>query len=282
MKREEIKMELVWEVEQSILDAVVQVLDENQLIYSLAYGTLLGAVRHGGFIPWDDDIDIMMPREDYDRFMELWPKIAPQGLVLDRCDMDQENHNTFSKIRKDHTTFLQFERERKEQHHKGVFIDIFPVDRVARGKIARELQYVDFAFMLLFNRGHRSGRAGLAGFVEKVLLGSVPKRKYYKVSQFFGRRSRRWNWDKNAKLVSAATIGECRLYYPANLFEHMQTVRFNGKEYAAFQETDRYLTIQYGDYHKLPPLEDRVWRHPPILIDYSHNYEELSPEEQFR
>lgn len=280
MRTEEINLKDVWAVEQSILDGVADFCEENGLCYSLAYGTLLGAVRHGGFIPWDDDIDILMPREDYNRLMELWPQGAPEGLILDRCDLDPENNNTFSKIRKDHTTFLQFDKERNARHHKGVFIDIFPADRAPKNRFARKLQYVDFAMMLLFNRGYRSGNGGLIGLVERVLLWIVPKKKYHSLSLFFAKRGERWNGDRTAQVIVPITIGECKRYYPADLFDNMQMLPFHGKQYRAVRDTDTFLTIRYGDYRSLPPEEERTWKHPPLLIDFERNYEEIPENER--
>lgn len=279
MKPAEINMKDVWAVEQSILDEISRFCEEHGLRYSLAYGTLLGAVRHKGFIPWDDDVDIMMPREDYDRLMELWPEAAPAGLILDRCDLDPENCNVFSKIRKDHTTFLQFESERDNAHHKGIFNDIFPAEHVPDGKLAKKLQFVDFAFMLLFNRGYTSGSKGIVGLGERVLLKLVPKKKYYSASRFFAKQGRRWNGKPTKQIVFPVTIRDCRRYYPADLFEHLEKIEFQGRTYLSFADADRFLTIRYGDYMRLPPEEDRVWKHPPMLIDYTRNYEEL-PEDQ--
>lgn len=275
MKPEEINMKDVWAAEQSVLDELDRLCTENGLRYSLAYGTLLGAVRHGGFIPWDDDVDIMMPREDYDRLMERWPEIAPKSLILDRCDRDPENCNVFSKARKDHTTFLQFEYERDAHFHKGIFNDIFPLDRVPQSKLARKLQYADFAFMLLFNRGYPSGSKGAVGLAERFLLRLVPKKRYFAVSQRFARRGRRWNNRPAAYLVCPVTIRDCKRYYPADLFDSLERIGFQGGTYSAFSKAEEFLTIRYGDFRQLPPEEDRVWKHPPLLVDYERNYEEL-------
>ena len=67
----------LWETELDILDVIDKVCAEHGIRYSLGYGSLLGAVRHGGFIPWDDDLDIMMPREDYERLIQIWPSATP-------------------------------------------------------------------------------------------------------------------------------------------------------------------------------------------------------------
>lgn len=282
MEAEEIRLTDIWAAEQSILDEIHRICSANHLRYSLAYGTLLGAVRHGGFIPWDDDIDIMMPREDYDKLRALWPEQAAPGFLFDCCELDPESPNTFSKIRKDHTTYLQKEAERNKQHPKGFFVDVFPGDRVAPGKLGRLVQYLDFSLTLLFNRGHISGTPGLVGFGERVLLRIVPKRRYHTLSLYFGRRGRRWNHRGDAAYVFPSTIRDCRLYYPADFFDDLEDILFSGKNYSAVREKDLALRIEYGDYMQLPPPEERVWKHCPILVDFRRNYEELTEAEKHR
>ena len=73
------QIQQVWAVEQEILDVIHRICAEHGLRYALAYGTLIGAVRHGGFIPWDDDIDLVMPREDYEKLLSIWEEAAPEG-----------------------------------------------------------------------------------------------------------------------------------------------------------------------------------------------------------
>ena len=268
----------LWETEQQILDVIDKVCTENGLRYSLAYGTLLGAVRHSGFIPWDDDVDVMMPREDYERLIEIWPTVAPKGYLLETERMFDDFVNTFLKIRKDHTTFLQYESERKEAHHKGIFVDIFPADRRAPGALSRKIQYVAFAVSLLFNRGYPSGSQGITGFAEKALLKLTPKSFYRKLSNWAGEKSRTWNYRSSSELVFPCTIRDSKRFYPSNLFEHLDRITFNGKEYYAYRDWDTFLSIRYGDYMQLPPEEERVWKHHPLMIDFEHNYEELETE----
>ena len=268
----------LWKTELEILDVIDKVCVENRLRYSLAYGTLLGAVRHGGFIPWDDDVDIMMPREDYEKLIEIWPSVAPKGYILETERMFEDFVNNFLKIRKDHTTFLQFESERSVKHHKGIFIDVFPADRRAPGRLSQKLQRFDFAINLLFNRGYVQ-KVGRTTTIQKIMLAMVPKRYYQQLSNWAGEKSRKWNCYTSSELVFPCTIRDCSRFYPSDLFEHLERVPFNGKEYSAIRERERFLTICYGDYMQLPPEEDRVWKHHPIIIDFEHNYEELKPEE---
>ncbi len=115
---ERVTQRKLWDIQLEILDVIDLICRKNGLRYSLYAGSLLGAVRHQGYIPWDDDLDICMPREDYERFLDIWKDKDHPGYIM------QNKHNTpsftqsFTKIRKDHTTFLQYEWEK---------IDIIPV-----------------------------------------------------------------------------------------------------------------------------------------------------------
>lgn len=265
----------IWAAEQEILDVIHQVCTEHGLRYSLAYGSLIGAVRHKGFIPWDDDIDIMMPREDYEKLLAVWDQSAPKGYILQNTRTDSDFTQNFTKIRKDHTAFLQDEAERTKHYHKGIFVDIFPGDRVPSGKIGRRIQYIACAVNLLYSLGHTSGSGGMVGEVEKILL-KAPKEKYSVRRERAEKKIRSWNGDESLQYVFPSTIRSSRKYYPANLFENVKTIEFNGKQYMCVADADSTLRVEYGDYMQLPPEEDRVWKHHPFLIDFEHNYEEVS------
>ena len=264
----------VWDVEQDILDVFHAVCTQNHLRYSLGYGTLIGAVRHGGFIPWDDDIDVMMPREDYDKLLLLWDSVAPEGYLIQNHHKSPEYPNNFSKIVKDHTTFLQDEWARKRNFHKGFFIDIFPADRVAPGFISRKLQFASCAINLLYSKNFRSGSGGLKAFIEVLLL-SLPKKLRVKLRQSTENYIKSWSSRPDCPWFFPCTLQECGLHYPSTLFDHLGTISFRDKTYCCFENPDVPLKIQYGDYMTLPPEEERVWKHHPILIDFNRNYEEI-------
>lgn len=265
----------VWQVEQEILDVIHQICAKHGLRYSLAYGTLIGAVRHGGFIPWDDDIDLVMPREDYETLLSIWNDVAPEGYIIQNDRTDPDYTNTFTKIRKDHTTFLQTDAEREKHYHKGIFVDIFPGDRVAPGKLSRLMQYTACAVHLLYTRGYTSGSRGVIGMVERILL-AMPRNIHSGLRMAAEKYIRRWNGRKELQWVFPSTIGAARKYHDAALFEKLQQIQYCGKQYCCAADFDAFLRLEYGDYMQLPPKEERVWKHHPIIIDFEHNYEELN------
>ena len=267
MMNRDVKLEDIWKAELEIMDEIDRVCTENGLRYSLAYGTLLGAVRHGGFIPWDDDIDIMMPREDYERLRAIWREKASKDFILEDETVFDDYMNNFAKVRKNHTTFLQFEIERTRSYHKGFFVDIFPGDRVAPPGFLRIIQHAAFAMNLLYNRGYTSGAGGVRGLCERMMLRLVPKKYYARISRHFGRMSRRWNGNSNAELVFPSTAASCNHFYPSNLFEQLSSMEFQGREYCVVREYERILRLEYGDYMQLPPIEERVTQHCDIELD---------------
>ena len=269
------KIEQVWKVEQEILDVIHRICTEHGLRYSLAYGTLIGAVRHGGFIPWDDDIDLLMPRDDYEKLLSIWNDVAPEEYILQNDRTNPDYTNTFTKIRKDHTTFLQTDAEREKGYHKGVFVDIFPGDRVAPGKISGLLQYIACAVNLLYTRGYTSGSTGTIGMVERILL-AIPKIIRPSIRIAAEKFICRWNDRKELKWFFPCTIVAARRYHAATLFDELKQIQFCGKQYCCIADHDAYLRLEYGEYMRLPPEEDRVWKHHPVIIDFEHNYEELN------
>lgn len=271
---EQVNIHSVWIVEQEILDIFHSVCTAHQLRYSLGYGTLLGAVRHGGFIPWDDDIDIMMPRDDYEKLLSIWDDVAPAGYLLENYSRSSEYPNNFSKIIKDHTTFLQDEWARTRNFHKGFFIDIFPADRVAPGSISRKLQFLACSINLLFSKNFTSGTGGVIGLVERLLL-KLPSKTRAKWRLYTENYIKRWLPHSSSNWFFSCTIRACRVYYPHTLFDNIKSIYFQGKAYCCFADPETPLKIQFGDYMTLPPEEDRVWKHHPILIDFERNYEEI-------
>ena len=115
--------------ETEILSEVIRVCDENGITYFAVGGTALGAVRHSGFIPWDDDVDIGMLREDYERFLKIAPEKLKKGYTLCSAESEPNMPSYFAKVRKDGTVFKEESSKNIKMHH-GIFLDVMPYDKI--------------------------------------------------------------------------------------------------------------------------------------------------------
>ena len=264
----DVDLQKIWDVELEILDQIDAFCRKHGLKYSLAYGTLIGAVRHGGFIPWDDDVDIVMPREDYEYLLSHWD--IP-GFVLQNKRTNNDFNQNFSKVRKDHTTFIQNEFEKSVSYHTGIFVDIFPGDRVAPEGLQRKVQHFCCALDLLYSREFVSG--GRSSLVEKAFL-AVPRKWRLKLIPLLDKEKQAWNTTES-EYFFPSTINDMKIYYLPELFSEMVEIEFADRKYMCVKSYDSFLREYYGDYMQYPPEEQRLLKHHPIIIDAEKNYSEM-------
>lgn len=260
-------------VQLEMLDYVDKFCSENELKYSIAYGTILGAVRHGGFIPWDDDLDICMPREDYEKFISLWKDTDKYLLQNHNTDLDFTQ--SFTKIRKKGTAFVQ-KGDIGADYHKGIFIDIFPFDKVPDNAIRKKIQGLNVLFYNLYTRGYAPKKNGtIVRLVSQFILRITPGKKYYKKSKKYLSKICKYNDDKKLKYVDVSVTNTMNMYYDNDIFDDMQKIKFENLSVNVMNKYRDFLKICYGDYMKLPPESEQTWYHHPILIDFEHNYEDI-------
>ena len=221
-------------VELSILDDFVKVCEKNDLTYFLIGGSLLGAVRHKGFIPWDDDIDIGMPRKDYDKFIEIGQKELGDKYYVDCFERNKDFYLPFVKIKLNGTVFDE-EVAKCYPHHKGIFIDIFAFENVKNTK-----------------------KIGLCCCL-------FPWRTMMR----FQKKLMTWNKNDNSMYVNPLS-GSYAYEKETNLRTTVLPVKkimFEGKMYNGMTDNDTYLRKIYGDnYMELPPLEKRINHLPDTII----------------
>lgn len=244
--------------ELELMREVDRICRKNGIMYSLDGGTLLGAVRHKGFIPWDDDADIMMTRAEYSRFYSACKKdLDKENYFLQEFRTDPEYRWGYSKLRKNGTVFLR-ENQEHIKCHTGVCIDIFIFDKVPDNYICRRLHW--FACFLV-----RKGLYSVAGVKseKKLMIRSV-----YRFLSLFPRNF--WvrclaclvnsERGKNRELLSHLTFPnrkEIRYGLAADYFDAYVDIEFEGYQFLAIKEYGSYLTELFDDYMKLPPVEKR-------------------------
>ena len=240
-----------------VLKHVASFCDSRGLRYSIAYGTLIGAVRHHGFIPWDDDIDIIMPRSDYETFLATYndayyKMIKGEGL---------SNH--LHVVVSDPQTVVVFKSQYDSFYYKGgVWVDIFPMDLVPDKKDAYEklrnrikhLCKLQHIAEISIKRNNFFVNA--ASFLIHVIL--------HPFRNILGRHAQQLLVSNNKESETCANLSLWYLNYPpipSKWLESYDDLEFEGTRFKVLSEYHEFLTKVYGNYMQLPPEKDRVPRH---------------------
>jgi len=238
-----------------VVDGICQ---KHKLQYWLDAGTLLGAVRHGGFIPWDDDLDICMPRKDYEFFLEIAQKKLPVGMFFQTQNTDRALQWKWVKLRDNFSTLVQrTETGKRIKYHQGIFIDIFPYDLVSK----------DFRKSKLFlnRRFEYSHNKFIKAFGWYINLLSILPVKLIGFERLKRLLLKRYT-SKNPLYVSTGidiTVGYHTFDF--NTVFPLTTINFEGISFMVPGDCHTYLTIMFGDYMQLPPVEKRKTHAHKIL-----------------
>lgn len=243
--------------ELELLKEADRICRKNHIRYAIIAGTMLGAVRHGGFIPWDDDADIGMLREEYEKF-----RIACERDLDHERFYFQDHRNTpgyrwgYGKLRMKDTLFLR-EHQEHMPYEQGVFIDIFPLDQVPENKLLRTLKNFE-CFCVRKILWSKVGKIADRNKVKRVIyqcLDHIPERNVLQYYESMVKRAGKL--DSSMVRILLFPTPNSEYMYRKKWYLETAPMVFEGYTFAGVKDADDYLRFKFGDYMTLPPEKDR-------------------------
>lgn len=265
------KLEKVQKILLGYLLEIDRICKKHNIKYFLAGGTLLGAIRHHGFIPWDDDADVMMLREDYDRFQQVVQQELPDNIFMQIPSTEKGNYNPFTKLRINNTMFATEFTGHFMEMHNGIFFDVLSHDKTGNHKWSQKLHLMVtmLSRSIVFNKWGNTDIK--SGGNHPVICKIVDKAKYLVPMRFaLWAQNRSLEFFKNRKsdyLYDGMGRNLKRGSFPAKWLEEAVYVDFEGYQFPVPKEYDKYLTYLYGDYMQMIPVSQRRTSHSIVLMD---------------
>ena len=254
---------------QSNLKTIDSVFRLNGFRYFIVSGTMLGAVRHKGFIPWDDDVDIAMPRSDYERLLKEWHDLFPSHLEFVSAEQDDNYPLPYGKIQDNLTTVIE---KTYRNYIGGVYIDVFPLDGVPSNTLLRWWHFTKYLFyykLLYFSyrdpyKHGKGPNSWVPLFVQKTI-------KHSSIHRWIRHLLMRCDYDVSPFI--SEHYNRQRRYFPKDVFGTPKDIEFEDATLLGVEKPHEYLLEEYGDYMQLPP-ENKRHQHNFHFLDLNTSYKE--------
>ena len=266
----------VKDVQGKILDVmkyIDQVCREHGIVYYIMGGTALGAVRHGGFIPWDDDLDIFMTPQEYNKFKAAMAKDGNPKFALQEWHTVR-NYLEYAKVRMNGTTFIEESFKDRRDLHQGIYVDIMMLHKVPQSSLAQKLVYYESKFVTLYALSQRNwkpkskGQSFVLGLLKVLpcqLIAKMCYRRIYKYDNMTEGFSYCY-WITPAKFHQGL--------FSRDFFEEPVDVPFEDTKLYGSKHVKEYLSYRYGDYMKLPSEAAQKAAVHAMIYDTEKDYKE--------
>lgn len=256
-----------------ITKEIKRVCDENGIRYFLDSGSLLGAVRHHGFIPWDDDMDVGMLRSDYDKFIKIAPEKLDSHFLIQTWENESGYGLPFAKIQIKDTEYLESNAENVNCHH-GIFVDVFPYDNFPDSIDYSQGKILEFYKILMKAKCKYKPWKQQDNIDIKKYIGYIPLRfiaifvNKQKLIQKYNKVACRYNQVKTKYKFPQSISHYGEWIIPSEALEATTELKFENTIFSVPKDYNGYLTHAYGNYMQLPPKEQRENRHGIKKLDY--------------
>ena len=266
--------------ELDVYEEVAEICDRHNLRYFAIGGTCIGAVRHNGFIPWDDDIDVGMPRYDYEEFLRICKTELPSYLEVLDCERESQFPYLFAKIHDSRTTLIGLGFNGNPSLYTGAFIDIMPIDGLPVGREReRVLRRVsNYGWLHYKSRKLATNGTGMRSFAMRVARACLSK-VFSKTNfpKMVKNLLEGYSFDASEECIFTwraydKSLPVNRLVFPKIWFEETETVKFEDTMMPIPHKVDEYLTSDFGNYMCLPSQEERRSAHDIVIADMNCSY----------